>query len=105
MASPTMGYATWDYGYAHEFRGKMSSQGDWNKHGPIILEPVSAVALTIKAIFERERPEPFFSLPLELRDQVYEYVRWSERAHEVRFTAKKGRRPFANGVAGALRSG
>lgn len=93
MASRTMGCATWDYGHAHELRKKTSNKGGWNKHGPIVLEPVSAVALTIKAVFEREKPKPFFSLPLELRDQVYEYVRWSERADEVRFTAKKGCRP------------
>lgn len=105
IASGTMGYVTWDYGRAHELREKYPNQGDWDKHGPIIFEPVSAVALTIKAIFEREKPKPFFSLPLELRDQVYEYMRWSERANEVRFTAKESREPVANGVAGALRSG
>lgn len=95
------GYVAWDYGYAHKLQETHSNWEDWNKHGPIKFEPVSAVALTIKAIFEREKPKPFFSLPLELRDQVYEYLRWSEHADEVRFTAKEGREPCVNGVAGA----
>ena len=99
------GYVAWDYGYVHELQGTHSNREDWTKHGPIVFESVSAVALTIKAIFEREKPKPFFTLPLELRDQVYEYLRWSEHADEVRFTAKEGREPCANGVAGALRSG
>lgn len=105
MAIRTMGYVAWDYGQAHELRESHLNQQDWNKHGPIIFEPVSAVALTIKTIFERERPQPFFSLPPEMRDQVYEYVRQSERADEVRFTAKEGREPHNNGFGGALRSG
>lgn len=99
------GFVAWDYGYAHKLQETHTNREDWTKHGPIQLEPVSAVALTIKAVFEREIPKPFFSLPLELRDQVYEYLRWSERADEARFTAKDGREPCAIGVAGAVRSG
>lgn len=105
MAIRTMGYVAWDYGHAHELREAHRDQQDWNKHGPIIFEPVSAVALIIKTIIEREKPQPFFSLPQELRDQVYEYVRQSERADEVRFTAKEGREPHTNGFDGAMRSG
>ena len=101
MAIRAMGYVSWDYGHAHELRKSHRNREDWKKHGPIIFEPVSAVALTIRAVFERERPKPFFTLPLELRDQVYEYVRWSERADEARFTVKEGRGPCANGCAGA----
>ncbi|CAF9933459.1 hypothetical protein IMSHALPRED_009373 [Imshaugia aleurites] len=87
MVNRIMGYVIWNYGHAHE----LVPEGNWKNHGPIIFEPVSAVARTIEMIFERERPRPFFRLPRELRDQVYEYVKRSERANEARFTVKKGR--------------
>lgn len=102
---PNTGLRRMGLGPVDKFRNINRSRKAWRKHGPIVFEPVSAVALNIKASFERERPEPFFILPQVLRDQVYDYVRHSERADDARFTAKEGREPHTNSFGGALGSG
>ena len=60
----------------------------WPDCGPIHLEIVSAVALTLECIFEREKPQPFHRLPRELREQIYEYLRYKERAKYTDFMVK-----------------
>ena len=87
----TQSFAAWSY-------GKNGSQevlnqalaSDSHRNGPIIFEHVSAVALKIEAIFEREQSRSFFTLPPELRDLVYSYLRHSWRANEARFTMSAG---------------
>lgn len=55
--------------------------------GILFFEPVSEVALTLKTIFERTRPMPFFGLPLELREMVYDGLRYGDDATWVHFRA------------------
>lgn len=57
----------------------------WPDHGPIWCEPVNPVASVIEQVFERSRPEAFFKLPSELRQQVYTQVRTRQCANSVRF--------------------
>ncbi len=71
------GCAAWDYGSKAELPNLHRSPSDRCKHSPTVFETVSAVASTIKDIFERERPMPFFMLPLELRDEVYEHLKYA----------------------------
>lgn len=58
---------------------------EWPDHGPIRFEPVSAVAQTLKDIFERERPSPYFTLPYEIRQEIYAYLRYRNGADYARF--------------------
>ena len=61
-----------------------------NNRPPVVFEKVSAVALTLKTIFEREGPQPFIRLPYELRERVYDLLRFCEGAGTVHFTLTDG---------------
>ena len=67
---------------------RVPSPAMWPDNGPIHFEIVSEVASTLRCIFERKPPEPFSKLPLELREEVYEYLRFKERARYTDFLAK-----------------
>ena len=60
----------------------------WPENGPIHFEIVSEVASILRCIFEREKPRFLFRLPLELREEVYGYLRFKERARYTDFVAK-----------------
>lgn len=60
----------------------------WPDCGPIYLDTVSEVALTLERIFEREKPQPFHRLPRDLREQIYGYLRYKEGAKYVDFMVK-----------------
>lgn len=89
MQTRREGFAAWSY--EHEKiecdpqTVDLSEPGD---RGPIIFEHVSAVASTIKDIFEREMPRPLSRLPYELRCQIYTWIENSERSDTVRFTVR-----------------
>ena len=84
------GFAAWDYGSEKELLRTHQKPSDWCKHGAIVFEPVCDVAVTVKAILEREAPMPLFRLPPELREEVYGYLRFAEYADRIRFTADLG---------------
>ena len=67
---------------------RVPSQSIWPENGPIHFEIVSEVASTLRGIFEREQPRLFSRLPLELREKLYEYLRFKERARYTDFIAK-----------------
>ena len=90
LRTKPQGFAAWDYGTAEALSQTHNKPSDWCKHGPIVFEPVCDVAVTIKAVMERECPMPFFRLPPELREEVYGYLRWAEYADRIRFTADLG---------------
>lgn len=60
----------------------------WPQNGPIHFEVVSEVASTLRCLFEREKPRFFSRLPLELREEVYGYLRFKERAIYTDFVAR-----------------
>ena len=65
-------FALWQYGAKDEVLGIMNF--GFQKGGPIqpeIVEVAPTFANVIENIFERQRAEPFFRLPRELRDQIY----------------------------------
>ena len=82
------GFAAWDYGIRKELSKRHGTPSDWLKHGPIMFEPVSATALTIENIFERECPRPFHRLPPEMRQMVYTCLKYAEHGARVLFKAE-----------------
>ena len=67
---------------------RVCAPASWPSCGPIYLETVSEVAHTLECIFEREKPQPFYRLPRELREQVFEYLRYKVRAKYVDFMVR-----------------
>ena len=67
---------------------RVPSPSIWPENGAIHFEIVSEVASTLRCIFEREKPRLFSRLPLELREEVYGYLRFKERARYTDFVAK-----------------
>lgn len=53
-----------------------------------MVKSVSAVALTIENIFERECSRPLYRLPHEMRQMVYTYLRYAEHGAWVLFKAE-----------------
>lgn len=83
------GFAAWTYEHEGiQYNLQDPEPEEPRDRGPIIFEPISAVARTITMAFERELPRPFSLLPFELRCQIYEYIKYSERADTVRFTVR-----------------
>ena len=66
---------------------RVPSPAMWPDHGPIHFEIVSEVASILRCIFEREQPKPFGKLPPELREEIFEYLRFKERARYTDFVA------------------
>lgn len=90
LRTKPQGFAAWDYGSEKELLRTHGKPSDWCKHGPIVFEPVCDVAVTVRAVLEREAPMPLFRLPLEVREEVYAYLRFAEYADRIRFRADLG---------------
>ncbi|KAI4107736.1 MAG: hypothetical protein L6R37_001421 [Teloschistes peruensis] len=58
----------------------------WPSLGRIEFEPVVTGWDEIEHMFERERPMPMFKLPMELREEIYDCVKFCESARTVFFT-------------------
>ncbi|KAL9586032.1 MAG: hypothetical protein Q9212_001177 [Teloschistes hypoglaucus] len=60
----------------------------WPSLGYIEFEPVVADWDEIEQMLERERPMPLFRLPMELRKEIYDSVKFGESAETVLFTTR-----------------
>lgn len=83
------GFPAWDYGTKAKLSRDQRRPRDWCRHGPIIFETCSTLAPIIKAAFERERPMPLFLLPLELRDEVYSNLKYTDYRGVIRVPEMK----------------
>lgn len=87
MKLKPQGFATWHYGLKCK-KVKAYWTTEWCKNGPIHFEPASAAGLAVEAVLERERPIPFFQLPVEIRNHVYDYLKFHKEADIVHFKAR-----------------
>ncbi|KAI4201819.1 MAG: hypothetical protein LQ350_003019 [Teloschistes chrysophthalmus] len=60
----------------------------WPSLGRIEFEPVPAGWDEIEQMLERERPMPLFRLPTELREEIYDCVKFGKSAETVLFTTR-----------------
>ncbi|KAI4133676.1 MAG: hypothetical protein LQ338_000005 [Usnochroma carphineum] len=61
-------------------------RAQWPSKGNIEFEPVYHEWGKVESMFESAKPMPFFKLPREVRDMVYDFVKFAEGADEVQFT-------------------
>ncbi|KAL9602243.1 MAG: hypothetical protein Q9219_001967 [cf. Caloplaca sp. 3 TL-2023] len=82
----------WNYG---DVRGTMNADDSekWGTKGIVEAEPVLHGWNDIEAMLESERPMPFFRSPREIRDMIYDYVKYADGVGEVRFTVQDMRSP------------
>lgn len=84
MKLKPQGFATWHYGLKCK-KVKAYWTTEWCKNGPILFEPVSAAGSATEAFLEREKPMPFFRLPVEIRNHIYDCLKFHVEADIVRF--------------------
>lgn len=84
MKLKRQGFATWHYGLKCK---KVNAYWttEWCRNGPIFFEPASAAGLAVEAALERGRPMPFFWLPCEIRNHIYDYLKFHENSDVVHF--------------------
>lgn len=76
-----------DWNYVNAIEGvDADDRAKWPSKGYIVPEPVHHGWDTIESMLEAARPFPFFKLPQELRDIIYDLAKWSEDIGDVRFT-------------------
>ena len=75
----------WNYVNTHE-DCDADDRKRWESKGYIDLEPVYHGWDKVEKILESERPMPFFKLPRELRDVVYECAKFANGVENIQFT-------------------
>ena len=85
-------FTWWKYGTKKEVLGDETfDMDDWSQNGaiqPKMVETEQSFAKTMKNILEREKKSSLFKLPLELRDQIYDYLE-STHPGKLRFRTVK----------------
>lgn len=75
----------WSYANATE-DVDADDRAKWPSKGYIVPEPVYQGWDAIESMLEAARPLPFFKLPPELRDIIYNLAKWSNDIEDVGFT-------------------
>ncbi|CAO1600772.1 hypothetical protein XANCAGTX0491_004452 [Xanthoria calcicola] len=78
------GFSTWKY--LDEDLGPEEAPDQWPSNGRIEFEPILDGWDEIEEMLEGEQPLPFFSLPIELRQMIYDYLKYGEGAGLAKFT-------------------
>ncbi|KAL8854724.1 MAG: hypothetical protein Q9221_000506 [Calogaya cf. arnoldii] len=78
------GFSSWKY--LDEDPDHEGAPDQWPNNGRIEFEPVLDGWDEIEGMLEREQPLPFFSLPIELRQMIYEYLKYGEEAGLAKVT-------------------
>ncbi|KAL8842941.1 MAG: hypothetical protein Q9170_000346 [Blastenia crenularia] len=75
----------WNYSSAYTSINADES-AKWPSKGFIELEPVLHGWDKVEGMLESQRPMPFFKLPQEIRDIVYDHIKLADNVGEVQFT-------------------
>lgn len=78
------GFSTWKY--LDEDLDPEEAPDQWPSNGRIEFEPILDGWDEIEEMLEREQPRPFFSLPIELRQMIYDYLKYGEGAGLAKVT-------------------